>query len=167
MNNYYREKRYKDPRILGLIIGISATFAPFGFAMARFAENMQFIVAAMTWTWISILPNSAGPVLRLTDYYEFSSFFLFTFLRYIFAIQIIRYYRNKIDRRSVTIWAILSETPTLALLILLSMIDFSSGGYFGEFQITIPVPIVLVIGLIMVYIIPPTPISIWDSSQEN
>jgi hypothetical protein len=67
----------------------------------------------------------------------------------------------------VTIWAILSETPTLALLILLSIIDFSSGGYFGEFQITIPVPIVLVIGLIMVYIIPPTPISLWDSSQEN
>jgi hypothetical protein len=153
-------------RVPGIIIVIVAIIKPFGIGTESSLIYYYVGLMAMTWRWDNGIPGKRGEFFSFNTPLECILTLPFTFLRFTFAYQLDRYYKNEIDKKTVYKWNYVSELPILimSLLVVCQVLIFS---LFPEplilsFQIILPFPSVLLLGLLMIHFIPPPmPPSIW------
>ena len=120
----------------------------------------------MTWYWDNGIPTVRGGIFRFSTPLECILTLPYTFLRFYFASQLDRYYKHEIDKKTIYKWIYVSELPLLiiGLLVIVQVAIYSivTDLAISGFQIFIPFPIVLLLGVLIIHFIPtPIPASIW------
>jgi len=157
---------------LPLVIGISMTILvfllPFGYRLDIGPGPDS--IRALIWEYIEAPWHSGFWFVQVGI---FLTSLLYTFPRFIFLYQMIRYYSCKIPRKSVIKIGIVSELFP-ALVSILLIIGWQLGWTqppppFSDpwFPIYVPIPALLIIGLGLVFIIPPVQLKDDDETEQN
>ena len=149
--------------IVGMVLLFAVLFAPAAiiFQMSLYYSYAQII--SPMWTMFSE-GGPGGTGLRLETLEYFLATLPFTFLRYVFVYMMVKFYRGRTTRKRIILVGISSELQLLVLSFpALLMILFSSTDYL---MIFLPIPSILVIGLLFIHFIPPNPTLIWIEKEE-
>lgn len=156
------------PLIIGLSMTILVFFLPFGYRLDIGPGPDS--IRALIWEYIEAPWHSGFWFVQVGI---FLTSLLYTFPRFIFLYQMIRYYSCKIPRKSVIRIGIVSELFP-ALVSILLIIGWQLGWTqppppFSDpwFPIYIPIPALLIIGLGLVLIIPPVQLKADDEPEQN
>ena len=145
-----------SPLVIGIIMMILAFLLPFGYRLDIGPGPDS--VRALIWEYIEAPWQSGFWFVRVGIFF---TSLLYTFPRFIFLYRMVQYYSLKIPRSSVIKTGILSELfPALVSIIMI--IGWQLGWTQPPpplsdpwFPIYIPIPALLIIGLGLVFIIPP------------
>jgi len=146
-------------------MGITTVLSPI--AMSVYDSGWGEITTstiAMTW-----MMNTSpwGLDFRFDPFTLFASL-PFTFLRIVFAIMMLRLYQGKTTRKRTVVIGIASELQLILIFyvpMLLTLLLFPTG-YFS-FQLILPIPILIGIGLIIMKLSPPTEQTMWIEEEKS
>jgi hypothetical protein len=172
-----RKRELPNPQLVGLLMGVVALVAPYGFTYYpsfRFPEVNIFAVMWMLWV------STTGWYFEVTNYLVLPLEFLFQLMmiifyligiRILFAYQTMRYFQGKTTRKRLIILGVIAELPMAALLLMdtLQFIILTILGvdvYIGS-TYPIPIPCMLVIGILLLRYFPAPGESDWDLKRET
>ena len=150
-------------RTIGFYFILLAFFAP-AFVQYWFVpEYPAFAVWSMLW-WFYYSPDVSG--LYLDIYWLFfvlGQSIMYTFLRPVFAYQMIRCYQGKSDRRQTLLVGLFIELQALIVDVPMMLI-FSEAFY----SIHLPIPLLLIAAVLLMRYIPPSPkILSWVEKEQE
>jgi len=158
----------RSPLIIGIVMTSMVFLLPFGYRL-DLGPGPDSIMA-LIWEYIKAPWHSGFWFVRVGI---FLTSLLYTFPRFIFLYQMIRYYSCKIPRKSVIKIGIVSELFP-ALISVLMIIGWQMGWTQPPpplsdpwFPIYVPIPALLIIGLGLVFITPPVQLKIDDGPEQN
>lgn len=104
--------------------------------------------------------SNYGAGLYFPDVYSSMSLVPFSIFRLAFAYQMIRYYQGKTTKGKTAAAAILSDTPIL-------IIWFLSTGISGSWGLYFPLPIMMIIGLLLLWKFPAAEATVpWEGEAK-
>ena len=151
-----------EPGAIGAILFIVWLFAPFRLIVSDADGGIFFSILAMTWVY-NAWSNYPNQFIFFEPGHLLMGLFYGLFL-FIFIVAIVRYSQHSTTRKGVMVSAILSQGPILfeMLIYLVTRFPFNTG-----FILSLPAPILLAIGILLVrnidYLQPKTP---WSSLES-
>ena len=144
------------PLVIGIIFALLVFSLPFGYGLdlGPGPDNVR----ALIWEYIDA-PWFSG--FRIVSVGTFLTSLLYTFPRFIFLYQIIRFYLNKVSRKSLVLTGTASELfPPLVSAVrivgwLLGWTQPPPPLSDHWFPIYVPIPLLLILGLVLVFVLPP------------
>ena len=158
----------RSPLIIGIVMTSMVFLLPFGYRL-DIGPGPDSIMA-LIWEYIEAPWNSGFWFVQIGI---FLTSLLYTFPRFIFLYQIIRYYSYKSPRKAVIKSGIVSELFP-ALVSILLIIGWQMGWTqppppFSDpwFPIYVPIPALLIIGLGLVFMAPRRKLKVEDGQEQN
>ncbi|MFX1415767.1 MAG: hypothetical protein ACFFC0_03095 [Promethearchaeota archaeon] len=147
-----------DLRIVCLVVGTTALFAPFFISIEATMGQVTF--GAMTWAYIT---SGQGGGFHSFGLMEWIAVFPLGIWRVVFVYQMVRYYRGWSSRNRTILAGILAEMPLLAF--------YYWGTYVASMgmlpYVTIPTPLMLLVALVFLWMTPyPMPKTPFDDQAE-
>ena len=159
-----RGSRISAPIIIGVVLLLIALFAPLAIIVQNDLDYSVTQIIAITW----ILNFDYGQVMLgpfNNLFFFFMSMLPLTCLRYLFAYMMVNLYKGKTTRKRVLLVGIASELQFfISLLPLLMMLLSSTIDYL---PIIIPIPFLLIIGLLFIRFLPPKDYLTWIEKEEQ
>jgi hypothetical protein len=160
------ERRKLSPRAVVAIMALVALFVPFVIQAAITPWYSEIYLFAMTWQWQSgyWMPYMLFNPLMLIVMIPMSG------LRLVFVGMVHRLYKGKTTRRRVGIIGIAAELQFVTIFYTPYIIMFFLLPYYtAYFPIVIPIPLLLIIGVILFRVsTPPGEPSVWrDDDKEG
>lgn len=135
-----------DARIVAIVMSAFALFGPLGMSVSsNIYEGVSVLVIAVAW---GMIWEYNIPVFVLGG----GIFVLFGILRLLFVQQMYRCYRLQVTRRHALKWGTFSELQDMILFV---QYLFLAGQPLHLMPIIIPIPLLLIIGLLFLIITPP------------
>ena len=158
----------RAPLIIGIVMTSMVFLLPFGYRL-DIGPGPDSIMA-LIWEYIEAPWNSGFWFVQIGI---FLTSLLYTFPRFIFLYQIIRYYSYKSPRKAVIKSGIVSELfPALASVLMI--IGWQLGWTQPPpplsdpwFPIYVPIPALLIIGLGLVFMAPRRKLKVEDGQEQN
>ncbi len=144
----------KDPYKIIPVLTLVALLAPAGVMMYSFGTFwFQFQIYAMTW-WLVI--DSVG-IHWMTIPSAIFTMLPMTFLRAVFVVMVMRAYQGKTTRKRATIAGVASELQMPLIYYGVILLVFVIMSYYpgGNFMTLIPIPLLLLLGLMIMRVKPP------------
>lgn len=136
-----------------ILFSIVAVFFPYGYAITTGLGSANLIIVGLFWEYIDSFYFTGFRLLQLSQLLTSSPYWI---LRLVFLSQLIYYYEANSNRTrtQVLILGVLSElTPILVSLPFL----LNLGGWiFLPYDSVVPIPILLLIGIILMFVYPRT-----------
>jgi len=147
------------PKLVGVLMLVLAVLAPF----AVLGYSNFFNIQSLFWM---LTLNQYGIHLDIIPPGAIFLMLPFLLIRLTLPYQMVRYYHGKTTRTRTAVVAILSESPFLAVFVL--QLTFSliiSGMMFG---ISLPAPITMIVGLLLLWRKPIPEVTVpWDGTEKT
>lgn len=145
-----------EPKLAAVVMALSALLVPFLISTTPMAD-ITLIVAS---TWMADISGLRGYELFYGPI-EWAAMSPLTLLRFIFVIQVFRYYKGKSTRKRTLIIGILIEAP-----LWISVILFALPGW--GVTMSFPLPFLLLTGAFLLWRYPRLEAdSLWEGQQEE
>jgi hypothetical protein len=151
-----RQAVQPSPLVIGIALAILVFLLPFGYGLDL--GPGPDCVRALIWEYIDA-PWFSG--FRIVSMGTFLTSLLYAFPRFIFLYQIIRYYLNRTSRRPLILMGVASELfPPLLSAVrtvgwLLGWTQPPPPLSDHWFPIYVPIPLLLILSLVLVFVLPP------------
>jgi len=148
--------------LIGGIMAIVAVFSPLVLSINSSEWDTSIMIVAMTWQ---------GNISSWGSYFYFDLYGLFaslpfTFLRLAFLVLMIRLYQGKTTKKRTLIVGILSELQLVILFYGAMIISILLSPYPPSYlQIMIPVPLLLLTGILIMHFDPPKEGTMWIEEE--
>jgi drug/metabolite transporter superfamily protein YnfA len=135
-------------QIVAGLMALIALFAPVATSGYNYGYSFYLMITAMTW---SISIDGLNPIrFDFIPPYALLGMIPFLLFRAGSLYQIIRYYQGKTTKGWARIAAFISDAPFLIVYSFLIIF----GGFYGGIQLNFPLPIMMVVGLILLWRFP-------------
>jgi hypothetical protein len=175
-----RKRGHPDPHRVGLLMGVVALVAPYGFEYHPDVNFPVVYIYAVVW---GLLVRTTGWYLKLPPYFDIlqlqaGSLFLLiiTFMyllgiRILFAYQTVRYFHGKTTRKRLISLGVIAEFPDAIFLLgdilrFIILIINRTITNFPSYPI-IPIPCMLLLGLLLLRYFQTPGESEWDLKKES
>ena len=155
------------PGTIGALIGVLAIFMPIGMITYDYGYAQ---VMAMTWIYF-YYPIEPGYFLPnfIFDPFMLIASLPFAVMRPVFAFMMMRAYQGKTTGRRALLSGLIAEIQFPLFFYGISLISFMAYPYPASFPLLVPIPILIIVGLIIVRAFPPdaTPTKWSEEDQEK
>jgi hypothetical protein len=173
-----RKRGLPNPQLVGLLMGAVALVAPFLFSYHPSYRFPELHIGALMWTlsfyateWHFIVNNLLDPFLHIDPTDLFGIWIIGT--RMLFAHQTMRYLQGKTTRKRLLILGIIAELPMAPFLLMniLQFVILTTMNPGGDFTLSlfslIPIPCMLIFGILLLRYFPAPDESDWDLKRET
>jgi hypothetical protein len=175
-----QSRKLSGPQLIGLLMGVVALVAPYGFEYYPDVNFPEVYVLAVVWV---LLVRTTGWYLKLPPYLDILQlqlgplFYLIITplfllgIRILFAYQTVRYFHGKTTRKRLIAVGVLAEFPMAVFLLgdilrFIILIINRTITSFPSYPI-IPIPCMLVLVLLLLRYFPTPGESDWDLKKES
>ena len=171
-----RKRKLPNPQLLGLLMGVVALVAPAVFSYIPSYRFPVLHISAVMWTlsfyateWRFTVTNFLALLLYMDLMNVFGVWIIG--IRILFAYQTMRYFQGKTTRKRLIALGIIAELPFAPLLLwdILHSIILNAMGVQTSFGFTspIPIPCMLVVGILLFRYFPTPSKTDWDLERET
>jgi hypothetical protein len=177
-NEQFRKRGLPNPQKVGFLMGVVALVVPAVFLYHPSYRLPVLHISAVMWTlsfygteWRFTISNLLYPLLNMNPMNLIGFWIIGT--RILFAHQTMRYFQGKTTRKRLIILGIIAElsnVPFLLVIILqfvIRTVIYEGGQFTLDLSSPIPIPCMLVLGLLLLRYFPSPGESDWDLKKET